>query len=307
MRTKSTWAALAMLTVIAGLTVCAPGWAQSIDEANALYAESKWGEAAVMYEAILEDAPDDSAAWFGLAQANHQLENFAEALAAYQKAEESGFQPVLRVLYHRGRAQMSSGDQEAALETIETIGEAGGISSQILMAVTEFEPLHDNPRYLAVIEKLTPCNTEHYRDFDFWLGQWDVTSAGNPAPTARSSITSVQGGCAVLEEYETQSGFSGMSINFYDSNTEMWHQSWMGNGGGAVHLQGNLEDGAMVLSDADLLVSKKTGNINRVTWSLLDDGRVRQHWEVSADQGETWTTSFDGYYASRQATISGSE
>jgi hypothetical protein len=149
---------------------------------------------------------------------------------------------------------------------------------------------------MAVIEKLTPCNTQHYRDFDFWLGQWDVTPAGLPAATAKSSITSVQGGCAVLEEYQTQSGFSGMSINFYDSTTEMWHQSWMGNGGGAVHLQGNLTDGAMVLSDADLMVSEKSGTINRVTWSLLDDGRVRQHWEISSDKGGTWTTSFDGYY-----------
>ncbi|MDX1410277.1 MAG: hypothetical protein R3330_19135, partial [Saprospiraceae bacterium] len=146
---------------------------------------------------------------------------------------------------------------------------------------------------------LTPCNTDDYRAFDFWLGQWDVTPAGMPAPTAKSSITSIQGGCAVLEEYETQSGFTGISINFYDSTTGKWHQSWMGNGGGAVHLQGHLVDGAMVLSDADLEVSELAGTINRVTWSLLDDGRVRQHWENSTDRGETWTTSFDGYYKAR--------
>ena len=71
----------------------------------------------------------------------------------------------------------------------------------------------------------------------------------------------------------------------------------VGNGGGAVHLQGSLIDGAMVLSDADLAVSEQAGTINRVTWSLLDDGRVRQHWENSSDKGETWTTSFDGFYA----------
>jgi hypothetical protein len=53
----------------------------------------------------------------------------------------------------------------------------------------------------------------------------------------------------------------------------------------------------MVLTDADLPISDVAGTINRVTWSTLDDGRVRQHWENSTDQGETWTTSFDGYYA----------
>ena len=56
----------------------------------------------------------------------------------------------------------------------------------------------------------------------------------------------------------------------------------------------------MVLSDADLEVSELAGTINRVTWSLLDDGRVRQHWENSSDKGETWTTSFDGFYKARE-------
>lgn len=283
--------------VAASLAVSAQ--AQTIEDANALYAESQWGEAAVAFEAIVESSPEDSAAWFGLAQSLHQLEDYEEAVEAYLQAQQSGFQPILRVHYHLARAYMSMGNEEQALEQIEAIGEAGGISSQILLAVTEFEPLSENSRFMAVIEKLKPCNTEHYRDFDFWLGQWDVTAAGQPSATARSSITSVQGGCAVLEEYQTQSGFSGMSINFYDSTTELWHQSWMGNGGGAVHLQGNLVDGAMVLSDADLLVSEKSGTINRVTWSLLDDGRVRQHWQNSSDGGQTWTTSFDGYYARR--------
>ncbi|HKJ15773.1 MAG TPA: tetratricopeptide repeat protein [Xanthomonadales bacterium] len=287
----------AMTIAVVAVSSCVQ--AQNIEDANALYAESEWGEAAVAYEAIVESSPEDSAAWFGLAQSYHQLENYQAAESAYLKAQESGFQPVLRVHYHLGRVYMSMGDQEKALEQIEAIGEAGGISNQILLAVTEFEPLNDNPRYMAVIEQLQPCNTEHYRHFDFWLGQWDVTPAGQASATAKSSITSVQGGCVVLEEYETQGGFTGMSINFFDSNTGMWHQSWMSNGGGAVHLQGNLVDGAMVLSDNDLIVSEKTGTINRVTWSLLDDGRVRQHWENSTDGGDNWTTSFDGYYAQR--------
>jgi hypothetical protein len=37
----------------------------------------------------------------------------------------------------------------------------------------------------------------------------------------------------------------------------------------------------------------------RGTWSKLDDGRVRQHFEESADGGTTWTTWFDGYYTRR--------
>jgi len=35
--------------------------------------------------------------------------------------------------------------------------------------------------------------------------------------------------------------------------------------------------------------------VNKVTWTLNEDGSVRQHWETSSDQ-ETWKTAFDGLY-----------
>lgn len=279
------------------LALASTACAQTLEEATVLAAEARWPEAAAAYQGVVAASPENSTAWFGLGQARHQLSEHEAAVEAYLRALEAGFQPRARVHYHLGRAYMSLGDEERALEQIEAIGALGGVPPQVLQGVAEFEPLREHARYQAVIEQLTPCVTERYRDFDFWLGEWDVTPAGMPAPTARNSITSVQGGCAVLEQYETQGGFTGMSINFYDSVTGKWHQSWMGSGGGAVHLQGGLENGAMVMSDADLAVSEISGTINRVTWSLLDDGRVRQHWEITTDGGESWTTSFDGYYS----------
>ena len=36
--------------------------------------------------------------------------------------------------------------------------------------------------------------------------------------------------------------------------------------------------------------------LQRIGWTPLHDGRVRQHWETSNDTGKTWTTAFDGYY-----------
>lgn len=272
-------------------------FAQSREAADSLYAQGKWQQAADAYEAALEIAPDDGAAWFGVAQSRHQLKRYEAAQAGYLQAQAKGFQPRGRAPYHLARAYMADGKREEALRQIESFPEFGYISHQILLTTSEFEPLHDEPRFAEVVKLATPCNTKQYRQFDFWLGQWEVTVAPASAPSAKSSITAVQGGCAVIEQFENQAGFSGVSINFFDSVTELWHQSWMGNGGGAVHLQGGLEDGSMVLSDADLAVSKISGTINRVTWTALDDGRVRQHWQVSTDKGTTWSTPFDGYYA----------
>jgi hypothetical protein len=41
--------------------------------------------------------------------------------------------------------------------------------------------------------------------------------------------------------------------------------------------------------------------VQRITWTPLPDGRVRQHWESTTDGGRTWSTVFDGYYTRRGA------
>lgn len=140
------------------------------------------------------------------------------------------------------------------------------------------------------------CADPEYRHFDFWLGTWDVTAAGKTAPGAVNVISREHGGCVVLEQY-TAGAFTGMSINFYDSATGNWRQTWMSNAGAALYLKGGLdENGAMVMSDKGLVESD---TINRITWTPNDDGSVRQHWEASSDGEATWTTVFDGLYTKK--------
>lgn len=265
--------------------------------ADELFAAQRWEKAAAAYGALVAEDPSNAEYWFRLGRARHQLKDFDGARDAYLKAIENGFQPLPRARYHLARALMSLGETEKALTQLEEIAKTGGPSSAVIQNTPEFAPLSDNPRYIAVLEALKPCKEEEYRQFDFWLGEWDVTPAGASKPRAHNSISSAQDGCVVFEQY-TAGGFTGMSINFYDSVTGKWHQTWMANDGAAVYLEGGLSDtGAMVMTDKDLPVSTVTGTVNRVTWTPLKDGRVRQHWESSADRSKTWTTVFDGYYS----------
>jgi len=94
---------------------------------------------------------------------------------------------------------------------------------------------------MDVLEALRPCNSPEHYQFDFWLGHRDVTSAAASETTAENHISSQQGGCVVFEQ-NIHGGYSGMSINFCDSATRLWHQSWMDNNGGAVQLRGGLND-----------------------------------------------------------------
>jgi hypothetical protein len=40
-------------------------------------------------------------------------------------------------------------------------------------------------------------------------------------------------------------------------------------------------------------------NVQRISWTRLEDGRVRQLWEATTDGGKTWTIAFDGLYKRR--------
>jgi hypothetical protein len=138
-----------------------------------------------------------------------------------------------------------------------------------------------------------PCASPSHRQLDFWLGTWEVrTPNGKVAGTNR--ITSILGGCAVLEQWTGASGFQGTSLNSYAEGG--WHQTWVDGGGTLLSLHGGFRDGAMRLAGT---TSGAGGSITRHELSLTPSpgGTVRQLWRSSADGGATWTVVFDGTYA----------
>lgn len=142
------------------------------------------------------------------------------------------------------------------------------------------------------------CSTQQHRQFDFWLGDWDVFDASGQQ-VGRNHIFSVLDGCALSENWTSASGNAGKSYNFYDAAENKWHQTWIDQQGGALYLDGGLQQGKMVLSGTR---PGKNGQatLERITWTRLDDGRVKQHWQSSPDKGATWAEVFVGYYQPRK-------
>jgi hypothetical protein len=141
------------------------------------------------------------------------------------------------------------------------------------------------------------CSAPEYRQFDFWVGDWEVVdSAGKVLGTNR--ITREMKDCVVHEHWTGAGGNTGESFNIYRRGTGTWHQSWVDSSGSLLLLEGGLEEGAMVLR-AEFPGRNGGTQQHRITYTPLADGRVRQLWEVSADGGQTWQASFDGYYRRR--------
>ena len=136
------------------------------------------------------------------------------------------------------------------------------------------------------------CQSAEYRQFDFWIGTWDVFQP-NGQKAGENRIEPISGGCALLENWSGRGGFTGKSLNIYDSTDKRWHQTWVDSSGSLLMIAGGLVDKRMVLG------SQAGDAHQRITWTPNDDGSVRQFWESSADAGKTWTVLFDGKYVRR--------
>jgi hypothetical protein len=142
-----------------------------------------------------------------------------------------------------------------------------------------------------------PCNccTEKHSEFDFWIGSWVVT---NPDGTAAgtNTIDKIQDQCVLRENWTSAAGnFTGTSSNFYNAITNQWEQVWIDNQGGNLHLKGNRINNQMILRSDKLKNSKGEPFYHKVTWTLNDDGSVRQYWETITNEKEI-TVAFDGLY-----------
>lgn len=145
---------------------------------------------------------------------------------------------------------------------------------------------------------VAPCGSEQHKQFDFWLGQWNVKTAdGDPAGI--NTISKIQDGCVLRENWASAtSAFTGTSFNFYNQLEGQWEQLWLDNQGGVLKLVGQLSGKQMILQSAAVTNDKGQMVVQRISWTHNQDGSVRQLWQVLSD-GKVSQTAFDGIY--RQA------
>jgi len=137
-----------------------------------------------------------------------------------------------------------------------------------------------------------PCDSPAFRQFDFWLGDWDAYDvADSTKAVGRGQVTKMLGGCALRESYRQDDGLEGESYSLWDASRGRWHQSWVTNRGGLLLLDGHLERGRMVLTAQE---KKPDGALSLLRGTWWTEGReVREKAERSIDGGKTWTPVFD--------------
>lgn len=144
-------------------------------------------------------------------------------------------------------------------------------------------------------EQPKPCSSPEARQFDFWLGEWDLSwpaeqSGGTEGETGRGAnhISRMFGDCVIEENFTTaDERFRGHSVSVYDEKAGLWRQTWVDSSGGYLVFTGSFDGETMTLR-TDPVERGDEVVVQRMVFSEIRDDSLEWAWQGSRDGGKTW-------------------
>jgi len=146
-----------------------------------------------------------------------------------------------------------------------------------------------------------PCTTAGFRQFDFWLGTWDLTwAAGDSTATGTNIITAELGDCVIEENFTTHDDnpFMGRSLSVYNPKTDRWSQTWVDNSGNYLDFEGRFTGGRMILERT--AVKDDQPIKQRMVFYNITAASIDWNWERSTDDGRSWMSLWQIHYQRRR-------
>jgi hypothetical protein len=145
----------------------------------------------------------------------------------------------------------------------------------------------------------TPCEGMEQKQFDFWIGEWDLTWPGEkPGEVGHgtNSIRRIMDGCIVQENFSGGESMHlrGTSVSVFDINSGRWKQTWVDNEGGYLDFVGDFKNGHMILQRETIRNGAKI--LQRMVWKNISSNEMDWSWEASSDGGKTWQVNWPIHY-----------
>ena len=129
--------------------------------------------------------------------------------------------------------------------------------------------------------------TPEGRQFDFWLGCWELRWA--PDGQGVNRIVSILDDRVILERFDGRPSIAltGMSVTVHDEVAGVWRQTWVDSDGQYLDFTGGMEGERMVLARR-----RADGRLQRMVWSDISAETLHWSWEHSDDDGRCWTVAW---------------
>jgi tetratricopeptide (TPR) repeat protein len=270
--------------------------------ADSLMTAGNYSRAYSAFDALTRRDSTAARFWFQLGMAAANLHRYDRGAEAFTKS--TTLTPNIAATYNAAAMHARLGHADDAFKWL-TLAVAQGFSDEKLLETDDdLAAIRSDKRFEKVLYDAThaptPCSTDpERRKFDFWVGDWTVTTAGATV-VGSSAVQVINGGCSLLENWTSARGSTGKSLNSFNPATSQWQQYWVDQTGGVTeYRESEWRTGAL-----SFLAHSTQPNgapvLQRLTFSALSDSVVRQHGERSTDNGKTWSTTYDFYYHRRR-------
>jgi len=213
---------------------------------------------------------------------------------SFKKANELKFQGRSFYFYHMAMLSTSQKNYERSIAYLDSVLSLSTFS-YFPIEDSLFMPIKDQAEFKSrkaqIRAKVFPCDEDpKHTKLDFWIGNWDVFVNGSKR--ADSKISRPEGNCMLYEYYTTLGDFSGQSFNFFDQQRNAYHQIWINfKAGKTEYYEVEAKDGYLMME------TDSTSNPRlRMSYTLLEDGNVRQLMHQYDSSKATWNQVFDGLY-----------
>ena len=295
--TKCAWLFLFITLAVQPLLAQAPSANALADEAENFFQAKDWPNAVKAYERVTKQEPENFLAWNRLGSMLHGMARYDEAAKAYERALAiNNNSPIPKYNLACAYARMNEKDKAFAL--LDQLASTGFFRVDQLNADEDLASLREDNRFdevLATARKSSqPCTASpEFRQLDFWIGEWDVQSNGQP--TGKSSVQLILGECVIFENWTGALGMNGKSFNIYDATRNKWRQTWVNDRGGITEFAGEFKDNKMEYL-TEIIGTDGSKTLRRMTLFNLGPDRIRQLSEQTADGGKTWNVQYDFIY-----------
>ena len=243
---------------------------------------------------------EDPQAWFELAQSAREAGELELATKALTTATGHGLSAIQSGI-ESARIFIAGNEPARAVAELDELAASGFTAVRVLRRDPLIGSLAGRDDYERLLTAMSvqafPCgNLDVFGEFDFWVGEWEVRLA-NDTVAGSNRIERAEMGCVLTENWTSASGGTGMSVNYVDMTTGEWVQIWNAESGTQINIRGGLTDDGMLLEGYIHYVGSNTTAPFRGLWTPLPDGRVRQYFEQSSDDGQTWAPWFEGFYS----------